>query len=168
MERKYSETVNYEKKLKTIMKRLGVERFDYDWSRKGSYVEMVFHGRAYRFENSMEKAASTGRKVEYVSDIFAEIVLSLEGLARATEKDIFTLDMLLSGVPSLPANASMPECFVLMGLDAMPDTVEAIKKQYRAEAKKRHPDNGGSAEDFCRLEIAYKDCLNALGEQRGK
>lgn len=163
-ERKYSASVNYETKLKTVMERLGIEKFDYDWSRRDCYVECRYHGKSYRFENSFDKAAAAGRKVSYVGDLFAEVVLSLEGLARATEKGIFTLDMLFSGVPSLPEKrVVIPECFTYFGFEEYPST-EELKKAYHDMAKVLHPDVPftGQVDAFAELQRRYETCLAYL------
>ncbi len=58
MVRKYKGTrEEYEQKLGRVMGRLGVQVYDYDWSRRGCWVQMVYAGRAYRFENSVDKSA---------------------------------------------------------------------------------------------------------------
>lgn len=155
---KYSKSVNYERKLITVMDRLGAQQYNYDWSRNGCYVEMVYHGRAYRFENNLQQAAQRGTNC--VSDMFAEIVLTLEDLARATERGILSLDMLLVGVPSLPA--AVPEYLVLLGLDAQPHDRSIIDAAYRARAKQLHPDAGGDADKFAALQDAYQTALGAI------
>ena len=107
MKKQYSSTTeDIEKKLHRVMGRLGVEKYDYNWtqSRAGGscYVEMLYKGSTYRFENDAQKSAKCGRGLTYVSDLFAAVVYSREGLVRAVEQGIFTLDMLLTGVPALP------------------------------------------------------------------
>ena len=46
---KYSKSVVYERKLTTVMDRLGAKQYNYDWSRKECYVEMIYHGRASNY-----------------------------------------------------------------------------------------------------------------------
>ena len=159
--KKYSAAVNYEQKLKTVMERLGVEKYDYDWTRRDCYVEMIYHGRAYRFDNSFDKVRKTGRSLAYISDIFAEVVLSLEGLARATEKGILELDMLLTGVPSLPAH-ELPACFEAMGFEELPTAAADVERQYKAMAKLLHPDAGGDDGAFVALQEARVECQRWL------
>lgn len=38
---KYSKSVDYERKLTTVMDRLGAKQYNYDWSRKECCVEMI-------------------------------------------------------------------------------------------------------------------------------
>ena len=158
-----------ERKLSRVMERLSVEddAYTYDWSqsRNGSscYVEMRYHGGVYRFENSAEKSAACGRKLVYAADLFAAVVYSLEGLARAVEQGIFTLDMLLAGVPSLPAaTAPLEECFVAMGFDQRPRNIGEVKERYKLLVKQRHPDKGGSELAFNLLRENYAACLEKM------
>lgn len=165
--KKYSSTgEDMERKLARVMERLGVEKYDYDWAqRRGGaecYVEMVYRGAAYRFENSAAKSAANGRGLVYASDLFASVVYALEGLARAVEQDIFTLDMLLKGVPSLPAGKPLEPCFQRMGFTERPESVDVVKAKYRMLAKVYHPDACGDPEAFRLLTEDYKACLGLM------
>lgn len=156
---------SYEEKLARVMNRFGVDDYTYDWSRSSCFVQMQLHGRVWRFENSISKSEECGRNLKYVSDLFAEIVLTLEDLARATEKKLVSLDMLLQGIPSLPAAAVMEDCFVALGFGERPTTEEDVTKQYRRMAKVMHPDAGGDPEAFQRLQENYKKCLEMLQKE---
>lgn len=167
MKKQYSgDTAAFEKKLGRVMERLGVEKYQSDWTqRKGGsscFVEMQYGGSTYRFENSTEKSAACGRNLVYVSDLFAAVVYSLEGLARAVEQGIFTLDMLLAGVPALPAAPPLEPCFQALGFAERPSDAEAVKTQYKRMAQALHPDKGGSAEAFTALTENYHACLLAM------
>lgn len=169
MKKQYSgDYAAFEKKLARVMERLGVEKYSYDWvnSRNGNncYVEMRYGASTYRFENSSEKSEKCGRKLTYGSDLFAAIVYSLEGLARAVEQDIFTLDMLLAGVPALPAAKPVEQCFLAMGFTERPQDVSELKARYRSMAKDVHPDTGGSKELFEILTENYNRCLQLMEE----
>lgn len=168
MKKQYTGTTeDFEKKLGRVMGRLGVEKYQSNWSQgkdgASCFVEMMYGGKVYRFENSSQKSAACGRNLYYVSDLFAEVVYSLEGLARAVEKDIFTLDMLLTGVPALPAAPPMEPCFAAMGFSSMPSCETEVKAQYKRLAKVLHPDaDGGSEEAFTALKENYAACLEIV------
>lgn len=167
MKKQYNgDTTTFEKKLGRVMERLGVEKYQCDWTqRKGGsscFVEMQYGGSTYRFENSSEKSAACGRNLVYVSDLLAAVVYSLEGLARAVEQGIFTLDMLLAGVPALPAAPPLEPCFAAMGFNERPETAEAVRMQYKRMAQVMHPDKGGSEEAFTALTENYQACLRAV------
>ena len=165
--KKYSASLeDLEKKLGRVMERLGVEKYQSNWTQRkcGSscYVEMRYGASTYRFENSTEKSAKCGRNLIYVSDLFAAVVYSLEGLARAVEQGIFTLDMLLVGVPALPEGKPLEPCFAALGFAERPTDAEAVREQYRRMAKVTHPDAGGSAAAFDALKKNYEACLDLL------
>ena len=88
----------------------------------------------------------------------------VEGLARAVEQGIFTLDMLLVGVPALPAAAPLEPCFQALGFTKRPADVETVKDQYKRMAKVMHPDAGGSKAAFNDLIENYTACLGAMEE----
>ena len=148
------------------MERLGVETYSYDWaqSRGGSscYVEMCYGASVYRFENSTAKSAESGRNLVFVSDLFAAVVYSLEGLARAVEQGIFTLDMLLTGVPALPPAVQLEPCFAALGFSQKPVNADEVKIRYRALAKSLHPDKGGSEQAFTDLTANSERCLQLV------
>ena len=165
MKKQYSgDAAKYEKKLGNVMARLGVEQYTYDWNRTGCWVEMRYGGRTYHFDNSVEKSAEAGRGLKYVSDLFAAIVLSLEGLARAVEQQIFTLDMLLEGVPALPEGTPPEPCFIALGFGERPRTTQEVKDQYKRMAKVMHPDAGGDQAAFLALGENYRLCLELVEE----
>lgn len=141
-----SDFATMEKKLDRVMERLGVGPDQFQ-----------------RFENSTEKSAACGRNLTYASDLFAAVVYSLEGLARAVEQNIFTLDMLLEGVPALPAATPMEPCFQALGFATWPLDAGEVKAQYRRMAQVMHPDKGGTQEAFAALSENYEACLRALG-----
>lgn len=160
---------SFEKKLGRVMERLGVETYQSDWtqSKSGSscFVEMRYGGSTYRFENSTEKSREAGRNLTYVSDLFAAVVYSLEGLARAVEQGIFTLDMLLTGIPALPEpKQTVPACFAALGFAEMPGSAAEITKQYRRMAQVMHPDKGGDEAAFVTLKKNYDECLSIFSE----
>ena len=71
--KQYTATTDYEKKLKKVMQRFGVEEFDFDYSRKLAFVEFFYKGQAYRFEQSIENAKNHG--VNLVMEVTALLKL---------------------------------------------------------------------------------------------
>lgn len=50
-----------------------------------------------------------------------------------------------------------PECLKILGFTSWPTDINEIKNQYRNLAKTKHPDMGGSQEEFEKINKAYQD-----------
>lgn len=154
----------YERKLENVMEKINVEKYNYDWNRQSCFVELICKGRAFRFEKSLEDARVRGEGITCVSDLFAQIVLMLEDLARASSRGLFDFADIVSGLPSLPAGrAELHLCFLSLGFSERPANIEAVKEQYRKMAKVMHPDAGGDADAFQALRENYRKCLDLMG-----
>ena len=137
----YNNVSEYEQKLKRVMQRFGVEegQYNYDWTRQTAYVQFMYKSQWYMFDHSVEKANASGKHhLVYGTDVFAQIVLALEDLARMSERGIYDLATWISGMRYLPQKEDLPECFRVLGFNG--------------------PDKP-SKED---LETRYKNLLNAV------
>lgn len=166
--KQFSSTMaDFEKKLDRVMKRLGVEKYQYDYSstrtNSSCYVEMRYGASTYRFENSVTKSAECGRNLTYLSDLFGDVVYSLEGLARSVERGILTLDMLLVGVPALPEAKPLEPCFAALGFTQRPESIEEVKTQYHRRVKELHPDTGIGGADLDDLKKNYQAAKDLMG-----
>ena len=164
MAKQYAEPAAYEAKLEKVMARLGVEQYDYDWSRFECWVSFVYKGQPYRFSHSVENAKAHGVNIQYGSDVFAQVVLSLEDLARMVERGIYDLSTWVAGMKYLPAPESVEPCFAALGFLDRPENAEAVKAQYRRMAKAMHPDVGGDGTAFQVMTENYRRCLDLMGE----
>ena len=154
----------YEKKLSCVMERLQIPSYEYDWTRKTAYVKFQYKGEWYQFDHSVEKANAAGKTpLSYGTDVFAQLVLALEDLARMVERGIYDLSRWIGEMRYLPPVMELPECFQKMGfLGHELPTEEDVKARYRNLAKKMHPDGDGSKEAFEELQGWVKDCLDYL------
>ena len=167
MPKQYAGPETYEAKLEKVMARLGVEQYDYDWSRFACWVQFTYKGQPYRFEHSVENAKAHGVNIRYGSDVFAQVVLSLEDLARMVERGIYDLSTWVAGMKYLPAAAAVEPCFAGLGFIERPSSEDEVRAQYKRMAKGLHPDAGGSAEAFRALEENYRRCLELINNERG-
>lgn len=163
--KQYADAYTYEQKLKRVMERFGVEQYNYDWTRKTAYVQFFYKNQWYRFDHSVDKVNVGGKmKLTYGTDVFAQIVLSLEDLARMVERGIYDLDIWVSGMRYLPQKEDLPECFRKLGYapeDEKPSK-EDLEARYKNLLKSAHPDNGGTTESFIALQEAMKQCLDEV------
>ena len=157
--KQYAEPASYEAKLEKVMARLGVDTYDYDWSRRECWVSFVYKGQPYRFSHSLDNAHSHGVNIQYGSDLFAQVVLSLEDLARMVERGIYDLSTWVAGMRYLPEAAQLSPCFAALGFSTVPESVDEVRAQYKRMAKVMHPDAGGSEEAFRALTENYNIAL---------
>lgn len=158
----------YERKLARVMERLGVTSYTWDWGRWSAWVRFDYEGQPFLLEHSVEKSRRHGGNLLYGSDCFAQIVLTLEDLARAVERGLYKLSAFLGDeLRALPPAPEIPECLRILGFDRIPTGVEEVRARYRELAKEVHPDAGGTAEAFQRLKEAADEAIRFL-EERGR
>lgn len=160
--KQYNTADTYEKKLERVMNRLGVKDFNYDYSRHGAWVEFSYKDGFYRFDHTVLKAQNKGVKLSYGSDCFAQIVLSLEDLARMSERGIYELQTWIAGLKALPTTKNIEACFSALGFIEKPKSIEDLQKAYRELCKIRHPDVGGTAEAFNQLTAFYQEAQKIM------
>lgn len=168
MAKQYAEATSYEAKLEKVIARLGVEKYSYNWDRFSCWIEFWYKGQMYRFEHSIENAKSHGQTVKYGSDTFAQVVLSLEDIARMTERGIYELQVWVAGMKALPKPQDIPDCMKLLGFTAMPNSQAQVKERFRTIAKTAHPDTGGNDQYFNTIKQAYDQAVQLMTERKGE
>jgi hypothetical protein len=140
----------YARKLAKVMERFGIDQDAYNWdcNRHGAFVEFHYKDGFYRFDQTVEKARTGGQKMNFGSDAFAQIVLTLEDLARMVERGIYDLSTWVSGMKMLPPVVEVPTFFRQLGFTEIPSDVEEVRARYRTLTKQLHPDAGGAREDY--------------------
>jgi hypothetical protein len=164
MAKQYGDSKSYEQKLEKVMARLGVESFDYGWTRLECWVEFFYKGQLYRFNHSVANAKAHGVNIQYGSDVFAQVVLTLEDIARMAERGIYELQTWVVGMKALPAPKDIPRCFLMMQFTEIPKSVDQVNDAYRRLSKVLHPDSGGTAEQFRALTEARDQALEYFKE----
>jgi hypothetical protein len=156
----------YEAKLARVMERMGATEYNYNWDRRMAWVEFRLKGQLYRFDHSVEKAAARGFKLTYGSDVFAQLVISLEDLARMAERGIYELQTWLEGMKFLPPPVIVPEYFKALGFEIIPNDVEEVRARFKTLSKKAHPDGGGSSDEFIALQEASRKAIEHLESEK--
>lgn len=164
--KQYADVDHYERKLATVMERLGVVEYNWNYDRHGGHVDFRYKNEWYRFEHSVSKAQARGAKIQYGSDAFAQVVLALEDLARMVERGIYELSTWVAGMRFLPPPAAVPECFQQLGFVEIPAGPDDVNERYRTMAKTAHPDAGGSAEAFQQLQTATIQAKEYFNKER--
>jgi hypothetical protein len=152
--KRYPDTDAYERKLKTVMARLGASNLSYNWDRVGAAFVSFNVGREfYRFDHDVNKTAGlpAENRLYYGADCFCQIVLSLQDIARMTERRIYKLQTWIEGMKALPPGLEIPDFLMRLEFtDHFPDSENEIKAHFKQLAKRVHPDAGGDPEDFKR------------------
>ena len=164
VKKQYASPDTYEAKLARVMERMGVAEYNYDWNRHGAWVEFIRKGQMFRFDHSVEKARAKGFDLTYGSDVFAQLVITLEDLARMGERGIYELQTWLQGMKFLPPPVIVPECFTALGFAEIPSGSEEVEARFKNLAKKVHPDMGGSNEAFIALQKAAQEAVRYFDE----
>lgn len=162
--KQYADPDQYERKLEKVMERLGVDTFDFNWDRWGCWIEFWYRGELYRFDHSTEKAQARGIDLAYGSDAFAQVVLSLEDLARMVERGIYELSTWVAGMKYLPPVKEVPSFFRFLGFDDIPTEPEEVRTRYKTLTKQMHPDTGGDPEDFKKLQRAAEQGMKYFSD----
>ncbi len=68
--------------------------------------------------------------------------------------------------PCQGASFTLPRCYRVLELDSLRATRDDIRKAYRRLAKARHPDAGGSAQEFRLLRRSYEEALIECAARR--
>lgn len=153
----------YESKLRRVMERFGVNQFNYDWNRSECFIEFTYHNQFYRFEHSIDKAAAHKQNINCVSDLFAQLVMSLEDIARMSERGIYELSTWIEGMKALPPKKEVPKCFTILGFGDIPSVAE-LKSRFHMLAKVSHPDSGGDPALFHLYKSAHTEAEKYLKE----
>ncbi len=158
--KKYAEATTYERKLEILEERMDLSDVNYNFDRHGAWIEFRYKGELYRFDHTVESAREHGQDIYYGTDVFAQIVLAIEDLARITSRGIYDLKTWVAGLKYLPAPEAILPCFKVLGFKATPNDRGEVNARWKNLAKKYHPDTGGDPEHFQVLKKAAELALH--------
>lgn len=154
----YKSIEYYVDKLNKVMSRLHVINYEYNWDKDSAYIKFTYKGEFYKFDHK----ATPENKLIYGTDCLAQLVLTLEDLARMSERDIYDFSVWISGMKYLPEKTLLPQCFQNLGFKYDYPSKEELDKAYKELLKIVHPDNGGNSESFISLKQSYEECLKQI------
>lgn len=155
---KYKGIEYYVDKLSKVMSRLKVDNYEYNWDKDSAYIKFTYKGEFYKFDHK----ATEENKLTYGTDCLAQLVLTLEDLARMSERNIYDFSVWISGMKYLPERKLLPECFQNLGFKYEYPSKSELEKAYKELLKVVHPDNGGNNENFISLKQSYEECLKQI------
>lgn len=155
---KYKGTDYYIDKLSKVMERLKISDYDYNWDKCSAFIKFTYKNEFYKFDHSI----SDENKLKFGTDCFAQLVLTLEDLARMSERNIYDFSVWISGMKCLPEKKLLPQCFINLGFKYDYPTKDELDQAYKKLLKIVHPDNGGDNKSFIILRESYEECLIQL------
>lgn len=128
----YADIQHYTNKLNNIMQKLDAQKFYYKWTKEDAYIKFKYKNKWYQLTHTIKDANKNRPKndlIEYGSDIFAQLVLTLENLLTIKEYNIKDLEFWISNL-ELKYDNSLPDCFKKIGFSTnlIPDQTLVNKK----------------------------------------
>ena len=155
---KYNGAEYYIDKLSKVMKRLSINEYEYNWDKDSAFIKFVYKGQFYKFDHK----ATEENKLTYGTDCLAQLVLTLEDLARMSERKIYDFAVWISAMKYLPEKTLLPKCFQDLGFKYDYPSRMELDKAYKELLKIVHPDNGGNNSSFIKLRESYNECLKQI------
>ncbi|WP_209124573.1 hypothetical protein [Alkalihalobacillus sp. BA299] len=116
-----------ERKLISVMKRLKIEDFNYNWDRNSCFIEFHYQDNWYRLEHSLQKAKEKGIvMLRNGLDCLSELVQSLEDLCQITARGTYKLETWLF---SMKLSSSVED---------IPEYLEEVHISYKSLGKQKH------------------------------
>lgn len=91
------------------------------------------------------------------------IGMHLNALRGMERWGVGSLDQAFAGYAALPESAGEESWWSALGCEAAPASLDELQVVYRDAAKRAHPDAGGSAEAFVRVQRAFERGRQVLG-----
>ena len=113
----YADIKFYENKLNNIMQKLDIQKFYYKWTKEDAYIKFKYKTKWYQLYHTIESANKNRAKnnlIVYGSDIFAQLVLTLENLCAINEYNICVFENWITNI-ELKYDNEIPECFSKLG-----------------------------------------------------
>ena len=113
----YADMKFYENKLNNIMQKLDIQKFYYKWTKEDAYIKFKYKNKWYQINHTIENANKNRAKnnlIVYGSDIFAQLVLTLENLCVINEYNICNFENWIDNM-QIKYDNEIPECFSQLG-----------------------------------------------------
>lgn len=161
--KKYSDVKFFINKLNNVFKKLNIEKFRYKYGNDFAFVNFNIDKSWYQINHSTKNADKNTKSLAG-SDMFAEIVLSIEELSHLQDRGICSFQDIVSVFELKAGAVKLPDCFKKLGFDGryMPSK-KHVDYKYNDLAKVLHPDSAfGDMEKFNELNTAKEECYKFL------
>ncbi|TCP29631.1 hypothetical protein EV207_10985 [Scopulibacillus darangshiensis] len=94
----YKEQNMCERKLNRVMRRLEIEKFNFNWDRSSCFIEFCYKEKSYRVEHSVQRAKDKGIILRNGLDCLFELIQSLENLCDIINRGTYKLETWIFGM----------------------------------------------------------------------
>ena len=168
--KKYADYKFYQTKLINIMKKLNIDKYNYRFTDENAFINFKHGYSWYQLDHTIEKAKKSNAGITSGTDLFAELVLTLEELYHINERNIISFKKLFEPFELKAGTVDLPECFIKLGFDGRYLPLKKnIDYKYNELAKVLDPSKTqfGDEEKFLELVKTKQECYDYL-ESIGK
>ena len=170
-EKKYADHKYYQTKLANIMKKLGIEKFKYQYTDDKAFINFKIGYKWYQINHTLKNARINNPKIVSGSDVFAELVLTMEDLMHISDRNICDFKDWMAPFELKAGSIELPECFAKLGFDGryMPSK-KNVDFKFSELAKVLDPDKNafGDKEKFDELLDIRQKCYDFIEESENK
>lgn len=166
-EKKYADHKFYQTKLSNIMKKLGIEKYKYQYTEDKAFINFKIGFSWYQINHTLKNAKINNPGITNGSDVFAELVLTMEDLLHISERNICDFKTWIAPFELKAGSIELPECFKKLGFDGryMPSK-KNVDYKFNDLAKVLDPSKNafGDAQKFEELLKMKEECYKFIEE----
>lgn len=167
MDKKYAGNKFYQNKLKNLMEKLKITKYYAKYTETEAFLNFKYNNKWYNIKHTLKNAQKTDSSIKYGSDLYAQLILTLEDLIRIKDRNICDFSNWISQFEIKAGDVSLPDCFKKLGFDGsyMP-TKKNIDYKYNELAKILNPANAfGDKDKFEELNRLKEECYDFIKRQ---
>ncbi len=163
--KKYADSKFYQNKLANIMSKLNIEKYRYQYTENTAFINFKIDYKWYQIDHNLENAKKNNPGISTGSDLFAELVLTMEDLMHISERNICDFKNWIAPFELKAGDIELPECFAKLGFDGryMPSK-KNVDYKYNELEKVLNPSKNafGDKDKFEELKKAKQLCYEYI------
>lgn len=167
-DKKYADSKFYQNKLSNIMKKLNIEKYRYQYTDTTAFINFKIGYSWYQINHTLENAKKNSPGISNGTDVFAELVLTMEDLLHISERNISDFKTWVSPFELKAGSVELPECFAKLGFDGRyKPSKKNVDFKFNELAKVLDPQKNpfGDKEKFEELKRVKEECYSYLEEE---
>ncbi len=164
-DKKYADVKFYQNKLANIMKKLGIEKYRFQYTDETAFINFRIGYTWYQINHTLEKAKINSPSISSGADVFAELVLTMEDLSHISDRNIADFKVWMAPFELKAGSVELPECFAKLGFDGRyKPSKKNVDYKYNELAKVLDPDKNtfGDKDKFEELNKMKAECYAFL------